>query len=78
MKYYIIEIQTMAGGTCAHLVNTADTRNQAESVYHQILASAAISNLPKHAAAILTNEGFPIMNQCYTHEYIDVENDVEE
>lgn len=66
--YYIIEIQKAQDGTFAYLVHTAETRNQAESVYHQVLASAAISELPQHAASMISDDGFPIMNQCYRHE----------
>lgn len=67
MKYYIFEIQKMIDGSYAHIVNTADSRNQAESVYHQVLAAAAISNLPKHSAILFTDEGFPLMQHSYSH-----------
>lgn len=70
MKYYIVEIQKQPDGTYAHLVHTADDRNAAESVYHQVLAAAAISNLPQHSAIMFTGEGFPIMNQSYQHDYV--------
>ena len=66
MKYLVIEIQNNSGSV-AHIVNIADTRQQAESVYHQILAAAAISTLTTHAAILLTSEGIPIMYQCYEH-----------
>ena len=67
MKYYIIEIQKQIDGTCAHLVHTADARNQAESIYHQVLAAAAISNVFQHAAVLLKDTGVEIMHQCYNH-----------
>lgn len=67
MKYYIIEIQN-DNGTYAYLIHSADTRMQAESVYHQVLASAAISSLTSHSASLLTGEGAMIMYQCYKHE----------
>lgn len=70
MKYYIIEIQKHADGNYAHIVQTADTRNEAESKYHKVLAAAAISNLPKHSAILITDEGFLLMSQCYKHEYV--------
>ena len=66
--YIIFEIQTNTDGTIGTLVNTAETRNQAESIYHQVLASAALSNLPRHACVLMTNEGFQLMSQCYHHE----------
>lgn len=67
MKYYIIEIQNN-NGSYAHIVHTADTRMQAESVYHQVLMYAAISTLTSHSASLLTGEGAMIMYQCYKHE----------
>lgn len=68
--YYILEIQQYADGSYGHLIHWAETRNQAESKYHQVLAAAAISELPSHAASMFSSEGFPIMNQCYKHEIV--------
>lgn len=69
MKYYVVEIQKMNDGNYAHIVNTADSRNGAESVYHQVLAAAAISNLPQHSAILFTDEGHLLMSQCYKRNY---------
>ena len=41
--YIILEIQT-TNGTPASLVHTADNYNEAKSVYHTVLAAAAISS----------------------------------
>jgi len=68
MKYIVVEIQTMTDGTVAIQNFQKNSRNEAESTYHSILASAAISQLPVHAAVLMTNEGFIIMNQAYKHE----------
>ena len=70
MKYYIVEIQKQHDGTFAHLVHTADNRNAAESTYHQVLASAAISALPQHSAILFTDEGYMLMQQCYKHDNV--------
>ena len=67
MKYVIMEIQTASDGSVATLTHQADTRLEAESIYHQMLAAAAISQLPKHAAILMTNEGFPVMHMYYGH-----------
>lgn len=67
MKYLVIEIQTLSDGSVANLVYEKDTRNEAESTYHSILAAAAISSLPVHSAMLVTNEGFCLMSQCYKH-----------
>lgn len=63
--YYIFEIQQMTDGTYAHLVHTADTRRQAESVYHQTLAYAAMSNLPRHSVSIILPNGSCLMHTSY-------------
>ena len=72
-QYFVVEIQTAANGTVSYLVhqvsddNPDTARMQAESTFHQVLAAAAISQLPAHAAIMFTSEGFPVMNQCYKH-----------
>ena len=66
MKYIVIELQTTNGST-SHIVTTHDTRLEAESKYHLILSAAAVSNVPLHAATILTSDGFQLMYQAYTH-----------
>lgn len=72
-QYYIVEIQQLPNGEYAHLVHWAFdadpdvARLKAESKYHQILASAAISETKKHSAVILSDEAFPCMHQCYKH-----------
>ena len=68
MKYLVVEIQTMADGTVANLVNVCDTRMQAESTFHSVLAAAAISALPCHAAVMLTSEGAILADQHYLHD----------
>lgn len=67
MKYLVIELQTATDGTVANIVTAYDDRNTAESAYHSILASAAVSTLPCHAAMIVTNEAHVIMGSRYTH-----------
>lgn len=64
--YFVIELQTNNGQT-ANIVTSHATREAAESKYHTILAAAAVSNVAKHAAVIISEEGFPIMHQCYIH-----------
>lgn len=72
-QYYIIEIQKYANGEYGHLVHWASDENadrarmKAESKYHEVLAAAAISELPQHAAALLASDGAELMRQCYYH-----------
>lgn len=67
--FFILETQVNKDGTGAILpANTRMDRNEAEAVYHQILAVAAVSNVYKHGAIILDEEDFPIMYNAYTHD----------
>ena len=81
-QFYVVEIQQYANGEYGHLVHLACDENadkarmKAEAKYHQVLAAAAISELPSHAAIMFTWEGYPIMHQCYYHN-VDA-NDEEE
>lgn len=67
-KFIVVELQTMQDGTVANITTAYETQNAAESAYHSILAAAAISTLPCHAAVIMSGEGFPIAHACYKHE----------
>ena len=68
MKYIVIELQTNSQGAVANIVTAHDSRAQAESKYYTVLASAAISDVPKHAAVILDSDGGFIASECYDHE----------
>ena len=65
--FIIFEIQTNSDGTVGTLVSTYEDQLQAESAYHSVLSSAAISALPVHSCVLLTGEGFEIMHGCYKH-----------
>lgn len=65
--YIVIELQTSASGTVGNLVYSYADRNAAEQKYHLILSSAAVSQLPSHAAALMTNEGQLLERKCYHH-----------
>lgn len=68
MKYVTVELQTSADGSVANLTTVWDTRAQAESAFHTVLAAAAQSGLPAHSCTMLDSEG-QIMNwQCYRAE----------
>ena len=67
--YIILEIQTDAQGTVTILPEVKkETRREADSVYHSMLAAAALSQLPVHSAVILTNDGRLISAQSYSTE----------
>ena len=66
--YIVIELQTMAGGTVGNFVWSYTSRDEAFAKFHTILASAAVSTIPVHAAVILDNKGLQIAAQAFTHE----------
>ena len=76
--YFIIETQTFDNGTSVVVLDngavpSASDRMQAESIYHLKLSYAAASTLPKHSVALLTEEGFCLMQQCYKHAQAEAE-----
>ena len=66
--FITIELQTNSDGTVGMLTDQFQTQNEAESKFHTVLGYAAASNLPKHACAIITEEGFIVRNECYMHD----------
>lgn len=72
-QFYIIEIQQYTNGEFGHIVhfafdeNPTKARLKAEAKYHEVLAAAAVSELPQHSATLLTSDGRAVMNQCYKH-----------
>lgn len=65
--YLVIELQTNADGSVGNLVYKYDTLNEAEAKFHSILAAAAVSSLPVHAAVMLTNSGVMVKSEFYRH-----------
>lgn len=64
--YIIIELQTNNGQT-ANIVTTKETRDEAMSAYHTILASAAVSKVEYHTAVVMDEAGQYLARECYTH-----------
>jgi len=67
MAFIVIELQKNEKGTVSNIVTEHSTQAEAESKYHDVLAAAAISEIPVHSAVIVSEEGFPLMYQCYKH-----------
>ena len=65
--YTVIELQTNEEGQTSNIVQAYSDRNEAASRYHQILAAAAISDVKKHAAAMLNEDGFCEKSEFYEH-----------
>ena len=72
-QYYVIEIQKYRDGTYGHLVHYVYDSDETtaflkgESKYYQILAAAAVSDLPQHSAILIDTKGNPIYHKCYEH-----------
>lgn len=73
MQYIVIEIQTNAEGTVSTQNFIYPDRNIAEQKYHEILMYASVSNLPSHAAVMLTNDGREVKHETYTHTQSEAE-----
>lgn len=67
MHFIVVEIQTNTNGTIGTLVNDYTDRNLAEQQYHTVLAAAAVSTIPAHAAILVTDEGQMLARGCYHH-----------
>lgn len=65
--YIVLEIQTNPNGAVGTLVNAYESRDQAESQFHTVLAAAAVSALPCHAAVLMTEQGLILSNGYYEH-----------
>ena len=64
--YIVIELQT-TGGQTANIVQTKETKEEAMSAFHSIMAAAAISQVEYHAAIVVDRTGRFIAKECYEH-----------
>ena len=73
-QFYILEIKKSYSGEFEHQIyyawdeNPNKARLKAEAKYHEILSLAAVSDTAEHSAIIVSDEGFPVVNQCYKHK----------
>ena len=51
----------------AAAIRCIKTIAQAESKYYNVLSSAAVSQVPCHAAVLIDSEGGFIDSRCYNH-----------
>ena len=65
-----VTIESITRQDDSYSVNTfkKETRDEAESSFHSILASAAKSTHKIHAATMLNAEGYVLKNECYKHD----------
>lgn len=71
--YYIIEIQKSTENAYAHLVYTAESRNEADSIFYDKLHFAAVSGLPIHTVMLADEKGNFYASKSYASG--DVETD---
>lgn len=64
--YIIIELQT-TDGHMGNIVQTKETKDEAMSTYHSILAAAAVSNVQYHTAIVMDERGQYLARECYEH-----------
>lgn len=67
MSYIVVELQTTNGQT-SNIVTVYSDLAHAESAYHSVLASAALSEVEYHTALILNEQGMTIEQRCFEHE----------
>ena len=66
--YVVIELQSNSDGTIGNIVTSYDNEQEAAAKYHQILSAGAISNIYKHSAFMLNDDGWCMKSECYKHE----------
>ena len=72
-KYVVIEMQTNADGTVAVLTDSFPTIEAAYNKYYTVLAYAAVSTLPCHSAALMTNKGMLWESKYFEHPLLEEE-----
>ena len=65
--YVVIGIQTNADNTVGILTSSHNTFPEAQNKYYTVLAYAAISEIPVHAAVLCDNSGTVLMSQGFEH-----------
>lgn len=63
--FLVVEIQKNEAGQLAWLVTQHEDIRDAESKYFAVLSAAAKSNLPRHSAALLHEDGHCIRSESY-------------
>ena len=65
--FAVIEIQK-SGVTATPITTLFTDKNQAHSRYHQVLAAAAVSQVPEHSAILVSEEGNYMFHEKFIHE----------
>ena len=66
--FVVVELQSNGDGTVGVITTNYENEQEAGAKYHQILAAGAVSNVYKHSAFILSDDGWTTKSECYKHE----------
>lgn len=69
--WYVFELQTYGDGTGSAIPTSYPDLHQAESKYYLILSAAAISSVYRHGAVLMTEEGFTLKQEVFTHPVVN-------
>lgn len=72
--FIILEIQKTDDNKISTIVTSHETLQSAENKYHNVLAAAAISNVPLHSCVMLNEDGYQRKVESYNHE-VEVNNE---
>lgn len=62
----VLELQATEDNV-AHIFTTYDTQAEAESSYHLVLSSAAVSTVPMHSVLLMAADGQVMRSETYRH-----------
>lgn len=65
--FYVLELQTFGDGSGSVIPMSYPNLRAAESHYYLILSAAAISTVYRHGAVLMTEEGFTLKQEVFTH-----------
>ena len=65
--YILHEMQTTGTQTALTPTQTFTDKNAAESAYHSVLASAAISSIAVHSVVLMDEHGNTLRREFYEH-----------
>lgn len=65
--FIVVELQTYNDGNVGCLTTSFQDRNQAESAWHGVMAAAAVSTVPVHAALLVDSLGTVLLSAHYEH-----------
>jgi hypothetical protein len=72
-NYIVIEVQT-DGGVTSTLSYQYDNLAEARQKYYLILSVAVVSTIDNHAALIVDEDGYLIMNESFHHDKPEPDN----